>query len=105
MVSLDYLYNLQCNSFILDEKVLSELRKVTGDTFYTPSDPKELCNRLFVTCFMSDKKSLPQGDIVKQLSEEIGRYEYLKNVSYYVLVALMHKNVTLVITYQFQQRD
>lgn len=66
-------------SFILDKKVLSELRKVTGDTSYTPSDPKELCNRLLVTCFMSDKKSLPQDNIVKQLCEEIGRY--LKNVS------------------------
>ena len=40
-----------------EEQVLADVRKVVGDPGYTPRDAKELCNRIFVTCYMGSENS------------------------------------------------
>ena len=50
-----------------EEQVLADVRKVTADPGYTPRDAKELCNRIFVTCYMGsenreDIQSIPKKD-------------------------------------------
>lgn len=40
-----------------DTKALCDLRRLLADPEYTPSDPKELCNKLLVTCYMGTENS------------------------------------------------
>lgn len=40
-----------------DETALSDVRRILCDAEYTPSDPKDLCNRILVTCYMSSENS------------------------------------------------
>ncbi|CAH1996567.1 unnamed protein product [Acanthoscelides obtectus] len=40
-----------------DSKVLSDLRRITGDPEYTPKSASELCNRFLVTCYMGTENS------------------------------------------------
>lgn len=40
-----------------DQKVLSDLRRITGQVDYTPTSAKELCNRFLVTCYMGTDNS------------------------------------------------
>ena len=35
-----------------DETVLTDVRKVVAQEDYVPADPRELCKRIFVTCYM-----------------------------------------------------
>ena len=49
-----------------DETALNDVRKVVRDNDYVAKDPKELCGRIFVTCYMGTANS----------SEET-RYAYL----------------------------
>ena len=38
-------------------KALSDIRRLVADPGYHPEDPKELCNRIFVTVYMGTKNS------------------------------------------------
>uniref|UniRef100_A0A3B5L3H4 Glutamine-dependent NAD(+) synthetase n=1 Tax=Xiphophorus couchianus TaxID=32473 RepID=A0A3B5L3H4_9TELE len=38
-------------------QVLKDVRRVVGDDSYTPQNPKELCARLFTTCYMASENS------------------------------------------------
>ena len=40
-----------------EETVMADVRRITGDAGYTPRDPQELCNRIFVTCYMGTENS------------------------------------------------
>merc|ERR1719346_505885 len=40
-----------------NSKALSDIRRLVADPGYTPTDPKELCNRIFVTLYMGTKNS------------------------------------------------
>lgn len=58
-----------------DEQVLRDIRRILGDSEYEASDPKELCNRLLVTCYMgSDNSSKETRQRANALSDQIGSY-------------------------------
>lgn len=58
-----------------EEDVLRDVRRVTGDPGYTPTDPQELCNRLLVTCYMGSENSSEETKTrAKKLSQQIGSY-------------------------------
>ncbi|XP_027870670.1 glutamine-dependent NAD(+) synthetase isoform X2 [Xiphophorus couchianus] len=40
-----------------NSQVLKDVRRVVGDDSYTPQNPKELCARLFTTCYMASENS------------------------------------------------
>jgi NAD+ synthase (glutamine-hydrolysing) len=57
-------------------QVLSDVRRITGENDkYIPTDPKELCNRIFFTCYMGTVNS---SNETKQrsadLANQIGSY-------------------------------
>jgi len=55
--------------------VLADVRRVTGDQGYTPTDPQELCNRLLVTCYMGSENSSEETKArARKLSQQIGSY-------------------------------
>lgn len=56
-----------------NQTVLSDVRRIVGITDsneYIPTDPKELCNRIFYTCYMGTKNSS---------DETKNRYRYFGN--------------------------
>ena len=54
---------------------LTDIRKVVRDPSYVPTDPKELCNRIFVTCYMGTVNSSTETrDRAAKLAQEIGSY-------------------------------
>ena len=60
--SLRFFLKAQCtivlfNSRNGNSKALSDIRRLVADPGYTPTDPKELCNRIFVTLYMGTKNS------------------------------------------------
>ncbi|XP_046994472.1 glutamine-dependent NAD(+) synthetase [Schistocerca americana] len=58
-----------------DPQVLADVRKIVCDPEYTPSDPKELCNRLLVTCYMGSENSSSQTKSrANTLAQQIGSY-------------------------------
>ncbi|CAG0914199.1 unnamed protein product [Notodromas monacha] len=58
-----------------DEQALLDIRRIVGDNNYLPSDAKELCNRLFVTCYMGSENSSAETKArAKALAGEIGSY-------------------------------
>eukprot|EP00286_Rhodomonas_abbreviata_P014378 CAMPEP_0181324100 /NCGR_PEP_ID=MMETSP1101-20121128/20164_1 /TAXON_ID=46948 /ORGANISM="Rhodomonas abbreviata, Strain Caron Lab Isolate" /LENGTH=779 /DNA_ID=CAMNT_0023432223 /DNA_START=72 /DNA_END=2411 /DNA_ORIENTATION=+ len=57
--------------------VLSDVRKVTGDAEYTPSDASELASRLFYTCYMgTEHSSADTRQRAKKLAAQIGGVHY-----------------------------
>ncbi|XP_014665788.1 PREDICTED: glutamine-dependent NAD(+) synthetase-like [Priapulus caudatus] len=58
-----------------DKQVLEDCRKIVGDATYTPTDAKELCSRIFTTCYMGTENS---SHVTKQrskdLASQIGSY-------------------------------
>jgi len=58
-----------------DETALASVRRVTGVSDYTPSDPSELCNRVLVTCYMGSENSSEETKArAKKLASQIGSY-------------------------------
>ncbi|KAG9334529.1 hypothetical protein JZ751_007528 [Albula glossodonta] len=56
-----------------DTQVLADVRQVVSDVSYTPEDPRELCGRLFTTCYMaSENSSQDTCSRARQLAEQIG---------------------------------
>lgn len=56
-----------------DEKVLKEIRDIVNDQSYTPTSPKDICSKLFVTCYMGTVNS-SEGtkNRAKTLAAQIG---------------------------------
>lgn len=58
-----------------NEQVIKDARVVTGDPDFVPTDPKELCNRIFHTCFMgTENSSKDTRSRAKDLAIAIGAY-------------------------------
>lgn len=58
-----------------DEQVLKDIRRILGDPEYLAEDPKDLCNRLLVTCYMgSENSSKETRQRANSLSDQIGSY-------------------------------
>uniref|UniRef100_A0A915HEJ1 Glutamine-dependent NAD(+) synthetase n=1 Tax=Romanomermis culicivorax TaxID=13658 RepID=A0A915HEJ1_ROMCU len=58
-----------------DDEVINDLRAIVGDSRYVPENPKELCNRLFVTCYLgTENSSQKTKDCAEKLAGEIGSY-------------------------------
>lgn len=58
-----------------DEQVLKDIRQILVDLEYTPTDPKDLCNRLLVTCYMgSENSSKETRQRANALSDQVGSY-------------------------------
>uniref|UniRef100_A0A672ZB59 Glutamine-dependent NAD(+) synthetase n=1 Tax=Sphaeramia orbicularis TaxID=375764 RepID=A0A672ZB59_9TELE len=56
-----------------NSQVLEDVRRVTGDASYYPQDPRELCGRLFTTCYMSsENSSVDTCTRAKELAHQIG---------------------------------
>ncbi|CAG0881319.1 unnamed protein product [Darwinula stevensoni] len=67
------------------EEVLVDVRHIVGDSAYVPVDPRELCSRLLITCYMgSENSSAETRKSAKSLAHDIGRAhkEYRKNFNY-----------------------
>ena len=57
------------------EGVLADVRRVAGDTSYTPTDPAELCGRLLVTCYMGTECSSEETKArAKKLASQVGSH-------------------------------
>ncbi|XP_070564426.1 glutamine-dependent NAD(+) synthetase-like [Ptychodera flava] len=55
--------------------VLRDVRRIVGDTNYTPSDPRDLAKRVFTTCYMGTVNSSEDTkQQAKSLAEDIGSY-------------------------------
>lgn len=44
-----------CNLACLRVQVLEDIRRVTKRPNYTPSDARDLCSKIFVTCYMASE--------------------------------------------------
>jgi len=61
---------------VTDVQVLQDVRRIVGDLQYTPTDPRQLCQRIFTTCYMgSDNSSHDTRQRAAELAEQIGRFE------------------------------
>lgn len=62
-------------------QTINDIHKVTRDPSYIPSDPKEFCSRIFVTCYMgTENSSVETKQRAQFLANDIGSYhlgEYL----------------------------
>uniref|UniRef100_A0A8C6WYW7 Glutamine-dependent NAD(+) synthetase n=1 Tax=Neogobius melanostomus TaxID=47308 RepID=A0A8C6WYW7_9GOBI len=56
-----------------NSQVLADVRRVVGDEAYSPKDPKELCGRIFTTCYMSsENSSTDTRNRAQELASQIG---------------------------------
>ena len=56
-------------------QTISDVQDIVKDPAYIPTDPKELCNRIFVTCYMGTENSSAQTrERAKALASDIGSY-------------------------------
>lgn len=63
--------------FRSDTQVLSDIRKIVGDCEYVPTDPKQLCNTILVTCYMGTENSSSETKArAAELASQIGSYHH-----------------------------
>lgn len=61
----------------LDTQVLSDIGKIVGDCEYVPTDAKELCNTILVTCYMGTENSSAETKARSaELAKQIGSYHH-----------------------------
>uniref|UniRef100_A0A0A9Z4W3 Glutamine-dependent NAD(+) synthetase n=1 Tax=Lygus hesperus TaxID=30085 RepID=A0A0A9Z4W3_LYGHE len=73
---------LVCEACPFSEEVLASVRNMVSDQNYFPSDPKELCGRLFFTCYMATENSSTETKArAKSLAQQIGSTHTEVNVS------------------------
>ena len=54
---------------------MQDIRKITGEADYTPSDPRELAGRLLVTCYMGTvNSSVETYTRAANLAQQIGSH-------------------------------
>ncbi|KAG7473661.1 hypothetical protein MATL_G00098210 [Megalops atlanticus] len=62
-------------------QVLKDVQQVVNNCTYTPEDPKELCGRLFTTCYMaSENSSEDTRNRAKELAAQIGSTHISLNI-------------------------
>lgn len=55
--------------------MLADVRRIVCEPDYTPTNPRELCGRIFVTCYMgTENSSTETRSAANALAEQIGRY-------------------------------
>ncbi|XP_059153927.1 glutamine-dependent NAD(+) synthetase-like [Physella acuta] len=58
-----------------NKSVVCDIQRITGQSDYIPSDPRELAQRLFMTCYMSTTNSSAETkSYAAELAEQIGSY-------------------------------
>ena len=58
-----------------ESHVTDDVRRIVGDPSYVPVDARELCNRLFITCYMgSSNSSAETRKRAADLSSQVGSY-------------------------------
>ena len=58
----------------LDKQVISDVRRIVADAEYVPREPRELCARIFTTCYMATVNSSQETRRrAKDLAAQIGR--------------------------------
>ncbi|XKL66570.1 hypothetical protein PGB90_009990 [Kerria lacca] len=58
-----------------DQEVLATIKRIVCDADYFPKDPKDVCNRLFVTCYMGTENSSKETrKRAERLAAQIGSY-------------------------------
>lgn len=61
-----------------DARVLEDVQQVVRAASYRPEDPRELCGRLFTTCYMgSENSSEDTRNRAKELAVQIGRSDFV----------------------------
>uniref|UniRef100_A0A673W8E6 Glutamine-dependent NAD(+) synthetase n=1 Tax=Salmo trutta TaxID=8032 RepID=A0A673W8E6_SALTR len=56
-----------------NSQVLEDVQRVVNDVSYTPRDPRELCGRIFTTCYMaSENSSEGTRNRAKELASQVG---------------------------------
>nr|CAH0100316.1 unnamed protein product [Daphnia galeata] len=79
-----------------DSHVIDDVRRIVGDPSYIPDDPRELCNRIFITCYMgSSNSSAETRQRAKDLSDQLGSYHLTLAIDAVVSAAL---NIFTVVT-------
>ncbi len=69
---------------------------MAGDSSYRPEDPRELCGRLFTTCYMaSENSSEDTRNRAKDLAAHIGRSVYDMASSTFFNVSFKKKPLVL----------
>lgn len=72
-----------------NEEVLDDVRRVLGDSRYTPSDPRDLSNRLFVTCYIAtENSSSTTRKCAENLAKDIGSHHITCNIDTVVSAVL-----------------
>ncbi|XP_031548903.1 glutamine-dependent NAD(+) synthetase-like [Actinia tenebrosa] len=72
-----------------DKKTLEEAQRIVRDSNYTPTDPKEFANRIFVTCYMgTENSSAETKKRACNLAQEIGSYHLDINIDSVVTAVL-----------------
>ncbi|XP_071942209.1 glutamine-dependent NAD(+) synthetase-like isoform X2 [Antedon mediterranea] len=69
-------------------ETLTDVQNVTGDPDYIPSDPKQLANRIFVTCYMGTvNSSVETRKRAQMLAHQIGSDHLSINIDSFVKAA------------------
>ncbi|XP_061740548.1 glutamine-dependent NAD(+) synthetase isoform X2 [Nerophis ophidion] len=56
-----------------NQQVLEDVRRIVGEESYVPQQPRELCGRIFTTCYMASKNSSQDTcGRAKELANQIG---------------------------------
>ena len=64
-------------TLISDVQVINDIRKIVGDSEYLPTDPKQLCNTLLVTCYMAtENSSSATKALAAELASQLGSYHH-----------------------------
>lgn len=72
-----YVSELGSNS-IQEDPVVADVRRIVKDTSYLPNDARELCSRIFTTCYMgSENSSDTTRNFAKTLAKAIGRFVFI----------------------------
>ncbi|NXF07417.1 NADE synthetase, partial [Smithornis capensis] len=62
-------------------EVLVDARRIVHDETYIPEDPRELCKRVFTTCYMASENSSQETcNRARLLAEQIGSYHINLNI-------------------------
>jgi len=72
-----------------DKQVIADARRIAGeaaDSIWLPTDPRDLCNKIFHTCYMgTENSSVDTRRRAKMLAEAIGAYHVDLNMDAIVL--------------------
>lgn len=78
---VEYVSELGLNS-VQEDPVVADVRRIVKDKSYLPKDARELCGRIFTTCYMgSENSSETTRNFAATLAKAIGRFVFLVMIS------------------------